>query len=196
MVIAGSYKHVDPHPIGFFAMLVAIPRGMLSAGSVIFFVILVGGAFTVVDKTGALQVLMDALVSKLGGRALLVIPIVAIAFAVGGVVENMQEEILAFVPLLMLLMRRLGFRPLVGRCAQHGQRRDRRDVLADQSISGGHRAEGRWPAAAIRMAVSPGGAGSRAGVVDRVDDALGRAASHMPPEAGGEAPGSRGSTRE
>jgi uncharacterized ion transporter superfamily protein YfcC len=112
VVIAGSYKPVPANPLGFFQMLVAIPRGMLSAGSVIFFVFLVGGAFTVVDKTGALQALIDALISRLAGRALLVIPIAALAFAAGGVLENMQEEILAFVPLLLLLMRRLGFRPL------------------------------------------------------------------------------------
>ncbi len=114
VVVAGSYKHVDPKPFSFFDTLVAIPRGMLSAGSVIFFVLLVGGAFTVVDKTGALRVLMDALVDKLSARALLVLPVVALAFALGGVVENMQEEILAFIPLLMLLVRRLGFRPVTG----------------------------------------------------------------------------------
>ena len=112
VVVAGSYKHVDPAPLGFFATLVAIPKGMLSAGSVIFFVFLVGGAFTVVDKTGALQALIDALVKSLGGRGILVIPILGLAFAAGGALENMQEEILAFVPVLLLLMRRLGYRPL------------------------------------------------------------------------------------
>lgn len=112
VVVAGSYKPVPANPQGFFATLVAIPKGMLSAGSVIFFVFLVGGAFTVVEKTGALQSVIDVLVARLAGRALLVIPIAALAFAAGGALENMQEEILAFVPLLMLLMRRLGFRPL------------------------------------------------------------------------------------
>jgi uncharacterized ion transporter superfamily protein YfcC len=120
VVVAGSYKHVDPKPLSFFDTLVAIPKGMLSAGSVIYFVMLVGGAFTVVDKTGALQVLMDALVSTLSGHSLLVLPVVSIAFATGGAIENMQEEILAFVPLLMLLMRRLGFRPVVGIAASLG----------------------------------------------------------------------------
>jgi uncharacterized ion transporter superfamily protein YfcC len=112
VVIAGSYKPVPANPLGFWDTLVAIPKGMLSAGSVIFFVFLVGGAFTVVDKTGALQALMDSLVKGLAGRGILVIPILGLAFAVGGALENMQEEILAFVPVLLLLMRRLGFRPL------------------------------------------------------------------------------------
>jgi uncharacterized ion transporter superfamily protein YfcC len=112
VVIAGSYKQVSAHPLGFFEMLTAIPKGMLGAGSVIFFVFLVGGAFTVVDKTGALQAVIDALVSRLASRGIWMIPIAALAFAAGGVLENMQEEILAFVPVLLLLTRRLGFRPV------------------------------------------------------------------------------------
>src|SRR5579871_6729728 len=81
LVIAGTYKHVDPHPLSFFDTLVAIPKGMLAAGSVVFFVFLVGGAFTVVDKTGALQALIDSLVGSLGKSGILVIPILAMAFA-------------------------------------------------------------------------------------------------------------------
>src|SRR6266404_2431663 len=116
VVIAGSYKPVPAHPLSFFDALVAIPKGMLGAGSVIFFVFLVGGAFTVVDKTGALQVLIEAMAGRLtfhdNRRGLLMIPIASLAFAAGGALENMQEEILAFVPALLLLTRRLGFRPV------------------------------------------------------------------------------------
>ncbi len=120
VVVAGSYKPMPATPLGFFDTLTAIPKGMLSAGSVIFFVFLVGGAFTVVDKTGALQALIDSLVGSLGKSGILVIPILAMAFAAGGALENMQEEILAFVPLLVLLMRRLGFPVLTGVAASLG----------------------------------------------------------------------------
>ena len=34
-------------------------------------------------------------------------------FATGGVVENMQEEIIALVPALLILTRRVGFTPMV-----------------------------------------------------------------------------------
>src|SRR5260221_5759803 len=88
VVVAGSYKPVPAHPLGFFETLVAIPKGMLSAGSVIFFVFLGGGAFTVVDKTGALQSFMDALVKRLADRGILVIALLRLAFAVGGAIVN------------------------------------------------------------------------------------------------------------
>ncbi len=46
------------------------------------------------------------------GCGLLVIPIVGLAFGLGGVLIQMQEELIAFVPVLLLLTRRLGFNAL------------------------------------------------------------------------------------
>ncbi len=112
VVVAGTYHAVPAAPVGFFQTLVAIPKGLSDAASVIFFVFLVGGAFTVVDHTGALREAVTALVHRLGTRDFLVIPIVSLLFAAGGVFENMQEEIIALVPILLLLCRRMGFTPL------------------------------------------------------------------------------------
>lgn len=109
VVVAGTYHHVDRTPVGPFDALVAIPRGMADAGSVIFLVFLVGGAFTVVDETGALRQGVGWLVRRLQNREVLVIPIVSLAFATGGALENMSEEIIALVPVLLLVTRRLGF---------------------------------------------------------------------------------------
>jgi uncharacterized ion transporter superfamily protein YfcC len=53
------------------------------------------------------------MVKSLGGRDLLVIPAVSLFFATGGALENMQEEIIPLVPVLLILTRRLGFRPIV-----------------------------------------------------------------------------------
>jgi len=109
VVVAGSYHAVEAQPVGPLAMVVALPRGMADAGEVIFFVFLVGGAFAVVERTGALTVAFDRLVRVLGQREALAIPICCLAFAAGGIFENMQEEIIALVPPLVLLCRRLGF---------------------------------------------------------------------------------------
>ena len=113
VVTAGTYRPAVPNPISPFDALVALPKGMADAGSVIFFVFLIGGAFTVVDKTGALRALVDVLVTKSEGRGMLVIPIVALLFATLGALENMQEEIIALIPVLLLLTRRLNLDSLV-----------------------------------------------------------------------------------
>jgi uncharacterized ion transporter superfamily protein YfcC len=113
VVAAGTYHPVPATPVGPFDTLVAIPRGMIEAGDVIFLVLLVGGAFVVVDRTGALRDATAWLGGRLAGRATLVIPVVAVCFATGGAVENMSEEIIALTPMLLLLVRQLGFDPLV-----------------------------------------------------------------------------------
>jgi uncharacterized ion transporter superfamily protein YfcC len=52
---------------------------------------------------------VDALARVLHGRGILVIPIVSMFFAAGGVMLNTQEEIIALIPVLMILSRRVGF---------------------------------------------------------------------------------------
>lgn len=113
VVIAGTYHEVDPSPVGPFDAVIALPLGMADAAEVIFLVFLVGGAFFVVDATGTLRRAVSALVRVLHGRDVLVVPVISAFFAVGGVTINMQEEIVALVPVLLILTTRMGFTPLV-----------------------------------------------------------------------------------
>ena len=52
---------------------------------------------------------MHWLANRLSHRTELIIPILSVAFATGGAVEGMWEEIIALVPVLLLLARRVGF---------------------------------------------------------------------------------------
>ncbi len=113
VVVSGTYQAVDSAPVGLFDALVAMPRGMINAGEVIFLVFLIGGAFTVVDQSGVLRRAVSWLVKVLGDRTILVIPIIAILFATGGALENMSEEVIALIPVLLVLTNRLGYRPMV-----------------------------------------------------------------------------------
>ncbi|MBX0288846.1 YfcC family protein [Hymenobacter sp. HSC-4F20] len=109
VVVAGSYYRVAPTPVSPLQALVDIPKGLVDAASVIFLVFLAGGAFTVVDLTGALRRGVDWLLVKFQGREALVIPIISVLFATMGALENMQEEIVPLVPVLLILMRRIGY---------------------------------------------------------------------------------------
>lgn len=113
VVVAGTYAPAEQSPVGLFDALVAIPIGMAQAADVIALVFLIGGAFAVIDETGALGRATGSLARALRGRDLLVIPIVSLFFGAGGAAQNMQEEIVALVPVLLLLAARLGFTPLV-----------------------------------------------------------------------------------
>ena len=116
VVVAGTYQRVTPTPVSAFAAIVAIPKGMADASAVVFYVFLVGGAFAVIERTGASTRLIQRLVLRLASRETLVIPLASIVFGLGGILIQMQEELIAFVPVLLLLTRRLGFNPLVA-CA-------------------------------------------------------------------------------
>jgi uncharacterized ion transporter superfamily protein YfcC len=109
VVVPGSYHRVPASHVGPFQAVVAIPKGMTDAASVIFLVFLVGGAFSVVDETGALRRGSEWLAVRLGHRRALVVPIACVVFATGGMLEGMWEEIIALTPFLVLLARRVGF---------------------------------------------------------------------------------------
>ena len=108
VAVAGTYRQVAQAPVGPFGVAVAIPRGFVEGADVIATILFVGAAFFLVDRVGTLGRLLAALIRRLGGRGLLAIPIVALFFGVMGALENMQEEIVALVPVLLIFGRRIG----------------------------------------------------------------------------------------
>jgi uncharacterized ion transporter superfamily protein YfcC len=120
VVVAGTYHAVLQAPVTPFQTVVAIPKGLLAAGPVIFLVFLIGGAFGVVDQTGALHRGVAWMVQRLERRELLLIPIVCLAFGTAGALDNMHEEIIPLVPVLLVLTTRLGFDDLVAAAVSVG----------------------------------------------------------------------------
>jgi len=108
VVVPGTYHAVERGPVGPFAAVVAVPRGIVDAAEVVAVVLLVGGAWVVVDRIGTLARLVAVLVGRFRGRGLLAIPVLSVSFASMGALENMQEEIIPLVPALLLLGRGLG----------------------------------------------------------------------------------------
>jgi uncharacterized ion transporter superfamily protein YfcC len=113
LVVPGSYTHLSRNPVGPWGLLISIPRGLKEAADVIFFVLLAGGMLTVIEATGAIGSLLTHLVAHFGHRPLLVLALVSILFLIGGASDSMYEEILAFIPLLCILMRRLRIDPVM-----------------------------------------------------------------------------------
>jgi uncharacterized ion transporter superfamily protein YfcC len=103
VVIAGTYHRVPPAPVGPFAAAVSIPGGFVAGADVIALVLLVGGAWVIVDRLGTLPAVVAWLVARFEGRGLWVIPLVSLFFGTMGALENMLEEIIPLVPVLMAL---------------------------------------------------------------------------------------------
>lgn len=85
-----------------------------AAIGVIAFVLTVGGAFGLVQASGAIDNGLKRLVARFGHRPRLLLAVLFVAFSTGGAVFGMGEETIAFLALLLPLIRRLGYPPEVG----------------------------------------------------------------------------------
>ena len=109
VVVNGTYHRVEAQPVGPMQVLVAIPVGIEQGADIIIFVFLAGGALLVLDRTGVLRAAVDGLSRTLGHRETLIIPVFCLVFGTMGAVENMQEEIIALMPLLLIVTAGVGF---------------------------------------------------------------------------------------
>lgn len=108
IVIPGTYSSAGSSPVGIFGTFVAIPRGIAEGADVIATILFVGAAFVFADRLGTLTRFLGALAARLGQRGLLALPLLALVFGILGGLENLQEEVVAMVPVLLVLGRRLG----------------------------------------------------------------------------------------
>lgn len=79
------------------------------AVAIIAFLLLVGGAFGMVLRTGCVDRGVRALIERSRHDPVLVLPLLFLGFSLGGAVFGMSEETIAFVILLVPIMVRLGF---------------------------------------------------------------------------------------
>jgi uncharacterized ion transporter superfamily protein YfcC len=109
-VIAGSYERLEgAERLPWHKAFTAIPNGFAAAQDIIFFVFLVGGAFAVLRRTGAVDALIAWLLERFSGRPGLLIGGGVFLFAIGSSTLGMAEEYLPFVPVLLVLARGMGF---------------------------------------------------------------------------------------
>jgi uncharacterized ion transporter superfamily protein YfcC len=63
LVVPESFKYVESAPQGLGAILKAPVEGFIEAAHIIVFLFIIGGAFSVIAKTGAITVSMQSLAS-------------------------------------------------------------------------------------------------------------------------------------
>lgn len=89
-------------------------KGFTDALPVCLFVLILGGFLGIVTETGALDAGIAALVKKLKGNELVLIPILMFIFSIGGTTYGMCEETVPFYLLLAATMVAAGFDSVVG----------------------------------------------------------------------------------
>ena len=114
MVNPESYHSVENSPISLWNLLMSIPKGLEQSASIINFLFIIGGAFNILQSTGAIDAFINKCVKKLQGRERLIIPFFLIFWALGGSILGNFEECLAFIPMQIMLCLALGFDSIVG----------------------------------------------------------------------------------
>ncbi len=111
--VPGSYKVLPSNPQGFFDVINAPIAGITDAIGISIFILMVGGLIGVVTKTGAIDLGIGSLMIKMQGKEKTLITILTFLFSLGGTTYGMCEETIAFYPLLLPIMIRAGYDPLV-----------------------------------------------------------------------------------
>lgn len=112
--VAGTYQTVEQQPQGPGDVILASFQGFYDAADVALFILMVGGFLGVVMRTGAIDAGVGNVIRLLGGKEILLIPVLMILFSLGGTSFGMWEETMAFYPLLIPVFVSAGYDPLVG----------------------------------------------------------------------------------
>lgn len=117
ILVPDSYHEVEPTPQGATAFFTAPIKGFISAAEIIAFVFIVGGAFGMLTKTGAIESALQRLViwsNKNSIYKMFMIPILIVCFSLAGATFGMSEEVLIFILITLPMAKALKLDPIVG----------------------------------------------------------------------------------
>ena len=117
IVVPGTYERVEANPLGPGQFFMAPIKGFVAAAEIIAFVFLVGGAFSIITGTGAIDAGLYRILHfsrQHPGYKKWIIPVVITLFSLGGSTFGMSEETLVFVLVTIPLALALGYDSITG----------------------------------------------------------------------------------
>lgn len=109
VVDPNTFHYIEQSPVGIFDVFKSVTLGLQNSASIIFFLFMIGGAFAVMEATGAIKTGMGNMVKKMAGKEVLLIPICMVVFGLGSCFAANYEEFLAFIPLVISICLAMGF---------------------------------------------------------------------------------------
>ena len=123
VVPPGQYVTLDDGTVAFESMerspqswqvFSSLYDGFVQQAGIIAFILIVGGAFWVLNATGAVAYGINRFISKAGKYDRLVLAGLALLFSTGGAVFGMSEETIPFVGIVVPLMIAMGYDAITG----------------------------------------------------------------------------------
>jgi uncharacterized ion transporter superfamily protein YfcC len=125
MVVPGTYETVPKHlsargllfedeaegrasPVSFQGFLSAIPRGMIAAGDIIFFIFIIGGLFGILQQTGTITAVVHRILERFRGSWQLLTIVLMTVLAIGSSTLGMGEEYIPLIPIFLIVAKEIG----------------------------------------------------------------------------------------
>ena len=108
-----SYESVDAVP-QTWQVFTAIYHGFVKQAGIIIFILVVGGAFWLLNATGAVNAGIGRFIARVGKRDKWVLVALTLLFSLGGAVFGMSEETIPFVGMVVPLMLSMGYDAFMG----------------------------------------------------------------------------------
>jgi uncharacterized ion transporter superfamily protein YfcC len=117
LVDPASFHYVASNPQGLVALLKSPIKGFVESAQIIGFVLFVGGAFAVLQRTEAIDTAIRS-IARAHTRSQLVrtmlIPVFVTLFSLGGATFGMNEEVIPFILIFVPLALALGYDTVTG----------------------------------------------------------------------------------
>ncbi len=114
MVETGSYHTTERTPVNLVEAIQCLPEGCVGSASIIFFVLLMGGGFGILEETGAMRAGINQVLKKYREKRILIVIAMTVLLSLCASTFGMSAEMLAFTPILVTMAVGLGYDALVG----------------------------------------------------------------------------------
>lgn len=117
LIDPSSFHYIASAPQGVTALMKAPIKGFVDAALIIGFVLIVGGAFSVLQKTEAVDSMIKSLARAHDSSVFIqkaLIPVFVTMFSIGGATFGMNEEAIPFILIFVPLALALGYDTVTG----------------------------------------------------------------------------------
>ncbi|WP_181347471.1 YfcC family protein [Thalassobacillus sp. CUG 92003] len=105
----GTFNFTDAAPIGIMDFMLAIPEGLIQSVEIIFGIMMIGGMFAVIERTGVIDLGVDKLARSFANKGLWIVPTLMIPFCIFTTITGQVELSLVYLPAILPLILKLGF---------------------------------------------------------------------------------------
>ena len=111
--VPGTYERLAQHPASLYSVFTSMVNGTMEAVDIMIFIFVLGGLIGVVKVSGSFESGLSALTKKTKGKEFILVFMVSVLLALGGTLCGIEEEAVAFYPILAPVFIAMGYDSIV-----------------------------------------------------------------------------------